>query len=157
MREPLLFYWSLIQKWLETTSLCHDFKLLSTLDIWLTSTLFQDVVHLPPAGSQLQDHCALVTQSEMMENVQYINFIMIPSIVFTVLKYKHSIPSNTILQCHTTWYTLYFKSRICVTLVIFLLQTFRHMISIFNVILWSLHMFVVKYIYVYANKWIFLC
>jgi len=70
---------------------------LSTLYIWLKSTLFQDVVHLPSAGSQLQNHCAFVTQSEMMENVQYMNFIMIPPIVFTVLKYKQSIPSNTIL------------------------------------------------------------
>jgi hypothetical protein len=42
---------------------------MSALDIWLESTLFQDVVHLPSAGSQLQDHCALVTQSERMEIV----------------------------------------------------------------------------------------
>jgi hypothetical protein len=34
--------------------------------------MFQDVVLFPPAGSQCQDHCALVTQSEMMENVQYV-------------------------------------------------------------------------------------
>jgi len=53
-------------------------KLLSTLDIWLKSILFLDVVHLPSVGSQLQDHCALVTQSEMMENVQYMNFAVIP-------------------------------------------------------------------------------
>jgi hypothetical protein len=87
----------LLIKCLETTSLCHDLKILSTLYIWLKSALFQDVVHLPSAGSQLQDHCAFVTQSEMMENVQYMNFFydsshcVYCSEIQTEYTFKHNI------------------------------------------------------------------
>jgi len=113
--------------------------------------------YLRSAGSPLQDHCVLVTQSEMMENVQYVNFTVIPPVMFTVLKYKlylHTRYFNAIQHCILC---LYFKSSICVTLVTPLLQTFRLMISVFNVILWSLHMSLVQYIYIYINKWTFLC
>jgi len=113
--------------------------------------------YLRSAGSQLQDHCGLVTQSEMMENVQYVNFTVIPTIVFTVLKYKVYLQTQYFNAIQHGILCLYFKSSICVKLVTPLLQTFRLMISVFNVILWSLRMLLVQYIYIYANKWTFLC